>query len=91
MAFGSFPKGLPTLGTIGDIGGNGGIRKIGKAGKSPKTTKLTPVKISAGMPKRITSVDHLGGMLSGFKRRLSGPNSRLGPPKTPHVRKGKVS
>jgi hypothetical protein len=46
---------------------------------------------SGGGAKRIAQVDHLGGMLSGFKRRMSGPNSRLGPPKRPYTRKGKVS
>jgi hypothetical protein len=54
------------------------------------------MKKPAAPTKRIAQVDHLGGMLSGFKRRMSGPNSRLGPPKSgspkrPYVRKGKVS
>jgi hypothetical protein len=57
-------------------------------------TKMTGIHqqvSTGGGAKRIAQVDHLGGMLSGFKRRMSGPNSRLGPPKRPYTRKGKVS
>lgn len=56
-----------------------GVHKIGETGQSPI------------MPKRITSISHLGNMLSGLQNRMSQKYSRLGPPKQPAVRKGKVS
>jgi hypothetical protein len=60
-----------------------GIPSIAKiTGDRGMSTRTSPI-----LPKRITSVTHLGNMLSGFKRRFSGPNSRLGPPKQPHVTK----
>lgn len=55
-----------------------GVHKIGSTGKSPT------------LPKRITSVDHLGNMLSGLKNRMSQKYSRLGPPKRASQQKGKV-
>ena len=55
-----------------------GVHKIGDTGQSPV------------MPRRITSISHLGNMLSGLKNRMSQKYSRLGPPKRPSQQKGKV-
>ena len=55
-----------------------GVHKIGETGKSPV------------MPRRITSISHLGNMLSGLKNRMSQKYSRLGPPKRPTTPKGKA-
>lgn len=54
-------------------------------------TGLTQSNPSATLPKRITSVSHIGGMLTGMQRRMSSKNSRLGPPKQPHVTKRGMS
>lgn len=61
----------------------------------PSVSKVTGVhKMSTGtspvMPRRITSIDHLGNMLSGLKNRMSQKYSRLGPPKRASQQKGKV-
>ncbi len=76
MPFGTFPKGLPSVSKVT------GVHKI-----NSDPNGMTP----ASAPKRITSIEHLGNMLSGLKNRMSQKYSRLGPPKQPHVRKGKVS
>lgn len=42
---------------------------------------IQPPKSPLDAPKRITNLTHLGGMIRGLGRRLSGKNSRLSSPR----------
>ena len=55
-----------------------GIQKSTGMSLKPNKSKV--------LPKRIATVDHMSQM-TGFKNRMSGGRSRLGPPKRPHVTK----